>query len=226
MAKILLVEDDADTARLVSKWLGTEGHLIDHAADGKEALELLSIQEYDLLVLDWDVPNVTGVEICQSFRKSGGIAPILLLTGKTDIADKEHGLDCGADDYLTKPFHNRELSARLRALLRRPSQVQGTVLSAGNITLDPTKFEVKKDGHLIDLPPKEFALLEFLMRHPGVVFSADALLNRVWSTESEATALTVRVRVAKLRSRLDSPGHPSIIRNVFGRGYMLDGKGT
>jgi DNA-binding response OmpR family regulator len=222
MAKILVVEDDADTAQMVKSWLTDEMHLVEIAADGVVARELLSLQKYDLIVLDWDLPRLSGLEVCRQFRNEGGHTPVLMLTGKGELSEKEKGLDSGADDYLTKPFQMRELSARLRALLRRPLQCQSTVLRTGNIQLDPTTCRVTKDGQEIELAPKEYDLLAFLMRYPGEIFSPDALLTRVWSTDSEATPLTVRVRITKLRSKLDSPGMPSLIRNVYNRGYMLE----
>jgi DNA-binding response OmpR family regulator len=222
MAKILLVEDDQDIARLVTKSLVDEQHVVEHLSNGAEVLEFLRLQEYDLLILDWNLPGLSGLEICQQFRQEGGQTPILFLTGKGEISEKELGLDAGADDYLTKPFSTRELSARLRALLRRPALTHQTVLQAGDLCLDPNTCQVTKAGKTIELPPKEFALLEFFMRHPGVVFSGDALISRVWPTDSEATALSVRVRITKLRSKIDTIDKPSLIRNVFNRGYVFD----
>jgi DNA-binding response OmpR family regulator len=167
------------------------------------------------------MPGKTGVEICKEYRANGGIGVVIMLTGKTNISDKEEGLDAGADDYLTKPFHPRELSARLRALLRRPRAMKAEVFQAGDIVLEPKSCRVTKGGKEILLLPKEFALLEFLMRNPNEVFSADALLNKVWSKESENSPDTVRVHITKIRSKIDSPDQESLIKTVHRVGYKL-----
>ncbi len=222
MAKILLVEDDRNLAITVKDWLEFEHHLVEAVEVGTEALELAQSYEYDLIILDIELPKMNGLEVCQKYRQGGGQAPILMLTGRGSIPDKETGLDAGADDYLTKPFHLKELSARVRALLRRPGQVAGNTLKAGNLVLDTTSYKVLKDGQEIHLPRMEFALLEFLMRHQGQVFSTEALLDRVWTSDSEKSPETIRTSVKKLRSKIDTDGQPSIIRNVHGVGYKLE----
>ncbi|HEY9784881.1 MAG TPA: response regulator transcription factor [Candidatus Obscuribacterales bacterium] len=222
MAKILLVEDDSEVADVVKDWLVDEHHVVDVVGSGAEALNRLRFDKYDVLVLDWGLPDLSGIEICKRFRSAGGQSPVLMLTGKSEISDKETGLDAGADDYLTKPFHPRELSARIRALLRRPAELKENVLKVGDIEVDPKGFRVTKAGQEVHLLPKEFALLEFLMRHPNQVFSPEALLDRVWSAESEASPDTVRVHITKLRSKLDSEGAPSLIRTLHRQGYKLE----
>lgn len=222
VAKILLVEDDSEVSDVVKDWLTDEHHVVDVVGLGKEAIERLRFDKYDVLVLDWNLPDLDGVQVCKSFRASGGSTPVLMLTGKTEISEKEEGLDAGADDYLTKPFHPKELSARIRALLRRPTDLKGNVLKVGDVTLNPQSFKVMKGITEVYLLPKEFALLEFLMRHPSQVFSPEAILERVWSAESEASPDTVRVHITKLRSKLDSEGKPSLIRTLHRQGYMLD----
>lgn len=222
MAKILVIEDDHRLARVVEDWLNEDGYKVDLVDNGKDAQERLSSHSYDLLIVDWGLPDTTGISICKQYRENGGSAAILMLTGKGAVTDKEEGFDAGADDYLTKPFHPRELSARLRALLRRPRELQENILHAGDLTLDPQGCRVTKAGKEIQLLPKEFALLEFLMRHPNQVFAADALLDKVWSKESENSPDTVRVHITKLRSKIDTEGEPSMIKTLHRIGYKLE----
>ncbi|HMO23852.1 MAG TPA: response regulator transcription factor, partial [Candidatus Melainabacteria bacterium] len=177
----------------------------------------------DVIIMDLTLPKMDGIEVCKNFRQQGGETPILILTGRGTVPDKELGFDAGADDYLTKPFHLKELSARIRALLRRPKDFAGEVLKAGNISLDIGSHTVTKEGKDIHLPRMEFALLEFLMRHKGQVFSAEALLDRVWTGDSDKSPETIRTSVKKLRSKIDTKGEPSLIRNVHGVGYKLEG---
>lgn len=222
MAKILLVEDDPEVCEVVSDWLIDEHYTIDVVNSGTEAIERLRFDKYDVLIFDWQLPDTTGIEICKRFRSKGGNTPVLMLTGKSEITDKETGLDAGADDYLTKPFHPRELSARVRALLRRSGELKQNVLTCGDIELDPQGFKVTKDGKEVPLLPKEFALLEFFLRHPNQVFSPEALLDRVWSAESEASPDTIRVHITKLRGKIDTEGQPSIIKTLHRQGYKLE----
>jgi two-component system, OmpR family, response regulator len=221
--KILLVEDDKDLALLVSEWLHAENYSLDIAHDGKEGYEFLRQGHYDVVILDWDLPRMSGLEICQKYRSNKGVSPILMLTGKSQISEKEQGLDAGADDYLAKPFHMRELSARLRALGRRPTTVVSNVLTVGNLELDAVKHRLSKDGADVHLLPKDFALLEFLMRHPDEIFSSEAILQRVWNLDTEATSDAVRTSVKRLRKKLDESDDEdsSIIENVRRIGYRL-----
>src|SRR5262249_13766012 len=144
MSRILLVEDDQDLAQRIIKWLTVERHSVEHVSNGREALEYLDGRQYDVIVLDWQLPEVQGLDVCKQYRSTGGATPILMLTGKGEVTDKESGLDAGADDYLTKPFHPRELSARLRALSRRPTAVVSDQLRAGDIILQSSTFTVMK----------------------------------------------------------------------------------
>ncbi len=222
MAKVLVIEDDNSLSRMIKDWLTIEHHNIETVADGKQGLEKLQYYQYDLVIMDWQLPGMEGVEILREFRKGGGITPVLMLTGKNTIVDKEAGLDSGADDYLTKPFHMKELSARIRALLRRPQVMVGNTLTVGKFSLDPSNHVVTRDGVELKLLPKEFALLEFLMRHPNQVFSADALLNRVWASESDATIDALTSCIKRLRKKIDAEGESSPIRTVHGVGYKLE----
>jgi len=221
MAKILLVEDDRDLAGMVLDWLKFDHHLVEAVHAGDEAEDMIKAYQFDVIILDWELPKVSGVEILRNFRNTGGQTPVLMLTGKTNIQEKELGLDAGADDYLTKPFHMKELSARLRALLRRPAATVGNVLKARSLALEPNNFRVTKNGADIQLLPKEFALLEFLMRHSDQVFSADALLDRVWKSESDVSPETVRTCLKRLRRKIDAEGEQSIIQTLHGVGYKL-----
>src|SRR4030095_15121453 len=204
MAKILLVEDDVQLSRTVKGWLSLEHHSVETVQSGQDALDMLAVYQYDLIVLDWQLPGLSGLELCKEFRSQGGLTPILMLTGKSAIAEKEAGLDAGSDDYLTKPFHMKELSARVRALLRRASGMTSNVLSAGKLVLDPSLYRVTVNGEEIHLQKREFALLEFLMRNPNKVFSAEALLERVWASETDATPFAIRTCMMRLRRKIES----------------------
>ncbi len=222
MPKVLLVEDNTDLTTLISESLKHD-YSLDISHNGAEGLEYLRVGRYDVIILDWELPEISGVEICRKFRASGGITPVLMLTGKSQIDDKEQGLDAGADDYLTKPFDVRELAARLRALSRRGSTATTNMLLLRDLQLDPVKHTLTKAGQSVHLLKKDFALLEFLMRYPDEIFSTDALLERVWSFDSEATSEAVRTSVKRLRKALDDGADESdsIIENVRRVGYRL-----
>lgn len=222
MAKILVVDDDVELAEGLVEWLTEDDHVIDTAKNGEEGLALMDRFPYDIIVLDWTMPGMAGLEVCQRYRNMGGIAPIIMLTARGEIKDKESALDSGADDYLVKPFQPRELSARIRALLRRPRAVQSDVIQIGNMTMDLQGFKVTRAGHELSLSKKEFALLEQFMRHPGHVFSIDALIDKIWSSEKEASPDTVRVHLTRLRGKVEIDGLPTLLKTVHGVGYKLD----
>jgi signal transduction histidine kinase len=192
MAKLLLVEDDSNTVDFVSEWLAQDHYVLEVVKDGADALHRLLTCEYDLILLDWDLPNLSGFEVCRQYRQQGGMTPIIMLTGHGTITDKEAGLDVGADDYLTKPFNLKELSARIRAHLRRASSQTSNVLKMNGLELDAVNYRLSKNGAEIHLLPKEFALLEFLLRNPDKVFSGDALMQRIWQSESDASNSALR----------------------------------
>ncbi|HEY9784785.1 MAG TPA: response regulator transcription factor [Candidatus Obscuribacterales bacterium] len=222
MAKVLVIEDEPDFSELIASYLKSEHYTVEVVDSGEEGLDRLKFYKYDVIILDWVLPGVSGVEVCRAFRGTGGTTPILMLTSKKHVDEKEAGLDAGADDYLTKPFELKELSARVRALLRRPSAFSGSVLKVGNLELEPNSFRVTRNGEEISLLPKEFALLEFLMRHPNQVFSPEAILDRVWASESEASPETIRTYIKRLRKKLDVEGKPSMLSTVHGVGYKLE----
>ncbi len=207
----------------ISSLLHSQNHICDSAKNGSEANAYLKLYDYDLIILDWNLPGLTGVELLRNYRAGNGSTPVLMLTAHTDVADKETGLDSGADDYLTKPFHPKELSARVRSLLRRPRTLSSAVLKTSGLELDPVANSVSFDGKEIKLLPKEFNLLEFLMRHPNQTFSSEALAVRVWSAEQQITPDSVRTYIKRLRRKLaeSSPQGESIIQNVYGVGYKL-----
>lgn len=220
MAKILVVEDDKDLSEVLRFTLTNKGHSVQLCSSGSEAHDVLRIYSFDLVILDWMMPQVSGIDVLKAFRDRGGKTPILMLTAKSSIDDMETGLDAGADDYLTKPFHARELLARVRALLRRPNSLAGTILSAGDVTIDPISCKVTKGGEDIHLRPKVYSLLEFFMRHPKQVFSADGILERVWMDDSTASLDTVRTHIKLLRQSVDPDS--SMIKTIRNRGYILD----
>lgn len=221
MPKILIVEDDLQVAVSVKDWLLFEKYLVEHVTTGSQALDMIKAYDYDLVILDINLPMLSGLEVCRRYRDGGGACPILMLTGQDAVDDRANGLDAGADDYLTKPFHLKELSARVRALLRRPGEIVSNVLKAGNLVLDSTKHSLIINGEQVHLPRMEFALLEFLMRHQDQIFSASTLLERVWTADSEKSPETIRTTIKKLRNKIDTDGVPSLIQNVHGVGYKL-----
>lgn len=222
MAKILVVEDEIDLATPMRDWLAREQHLVELVVNGAEALERLRIYKFDLIILDLMIPGINGMQVCKCFRADGGTTPILMLTAKSAIEDKEAGLDAGADDYLTKPFHLKELSARVRALLRRHSNASSKELQLGDLILDVAGRKVTFKGKKIHFVPREFSLLEFLMRHPNQVFSAEALLDRVWASDTLASPDTIRTYIKILRKKLGEEGKDSLIRTVHGVGYKIE----
>lgn len=221
MAKILLLEDEQALADIVLDWLSSQSYMVDWVNLAAEAKLRLRVYQYDLVILDVNLPDGNGVEVCRDFRGGGGVTPVLMLTGRNKVQEKALGLDAGADDYLTKPFHMDELAARVRALLRRPAAFVGAVLKHGDLELNTSTHRVTKAGTEIQLLPKEFSLLEFLMRHSGQVFSADALIERLWPTDSEASPDAIRIYITRLRNKIDTKGEVSHISTMRGVGYRL-----
>jgi OmpR-family two-component system manganese-sensing response regulator len=222
MAKVLIVEDDLALQRMISDWLTLEHYNLETAADGKDAIEMLKFYQYDVVILDWQLPGMSGIEVIREYRSAGGKAPVLMLTGKSAIPDKEEGFDSGVDDYLTKPFHMKELSARLRALLRRPNTLVTEALQIGPLNMDRRTHTVLLGGKEVDLKPTEYALLEFLMRHPGQVFAPEALLDRVWSSQSDSSVDALTTCIKRLRKKITVEGQESVIKTIYGVGYKLE----
>ena len=217
---VLLVEDEPGITMILTDRLDLEGYEVDTAEDGDTGLQKALNGKYDLIVLDVMLPKKSGFEVCRTLRQNNIMTPVLMLTARGNVVDKVTGLQIGADDYLTKPFHMKELGARVRALLRRPAAVNSNVLEAGNITIDTAKYRVTVNGEPMTLVPREFQLLEFFMRHPNQVFSPEALLNRVWPSDSEATTEALRTALKRLRKKVDPDGN--LLRTVHGVGYILE----
>ncbi len=222
MPKILLSDDDVQLCNVIKGWLLLDNHNVEMVHNGSDALERLKISEYDLIVLDLTMPLMNGIEVLSRFRADGGITPVLLLTGQDSIQDKERGFDTGADDYLTKPFHGKELTARIRALLRRPPVYTGNVLTFAYLALDRNNYAVIVDGQKISLLPKEFDLLEFFMRNSNRVFAPEAILTKVWAADSDATVDAVTTCIKRLRRKIDVDGKPSLINTIRGAGYKME----
>lgn len=221
MAKILLAEDDRDLSEVICFALQSKKHIVQPVYDGVECLAYLRTSSFDLIILDWMMPGKSGIEVCREYRARGGTTPVLILTARTTIDDRESGLDSGADDYLTKPFDQRELFARVRALLRRPDTMVGDVLRVGVIEMDTVRGLVTVGGTEVALRPKEYSLLEFFLRHPNQAFSTNAILDRVWMDDALATPDNLKTHVKLLRRKLDIAGGAAQLRTVKGRGYMM-----
>jgi two-component system OmpR family response regulator len=220
VAKILLVEDDSNVADAVQEVLRFEGYIVDTVDNGKDAIYRLKYHSYDVMIIDWGLPDMSGIEVCAQYRQTGGNLPIIMLTGRGGIDDKVIGLDYGADDYLTKPFDSDELTARVRAILRRPRAMISTVLEAHGVQLNTASQTVTINNEPVVLQAQEFALLECLLRHKNQVLSIESLIDKVWSTDSEVSPDAVRQCVTRLRKKLDKSLAP-VITTVVGLGYSV-----
>jgi DNA-binding response OmpR family regulator len=216
---VLVAEDDQRLARVIERVLTEEGHIVDVAFDGEDALALATEGAFDVLVLDVMMPGLDGFQVLEGLRQRGVGTPVLLLTARGEIEDRVRGLDLGADDYLTKPFAFAELLARIRAQGRRTQPLRTRMLTAGGIALDPDRHEVRRDGRAVELGPTEFRLLEHLMRHPGQTLSRQSILHAVWGYTNEPLESTVDLYVHYLRQKL---GHDSV-KTIRGVGYRLGG---
>ncbi|NUS73153.1 MAG: response regulator transcription factor [Corynebacteriales bacterium] len=216
--RILVVEDEQILADAITSGLRREAIAADATYDGASALELATVNAYDVIILDRDLPELHGDEVCQRLVAAGNPARIIMLTASSDVSDRVAGLSLGADDYLPKPFTFTELVARVRALARRPTAVVPPVLTRRGIRLDPARREVFRDGKYVALRRKEFAVLEELLRANGTVVSAEQLLEKVWDENADPFTNVVRVTMMNLRKRL---GEPSVIDTVSGVGYQV-----
>ncbi|MEO1295722.1 MAG: response regulator transcription factor [Cyanobacteria bacterium J06636_16] len=220
--RILLVEDDDRIAVPLMEDLRHQQHVIDLAQDGLMGWECTQIVEYDLILLDLMLPKLDGVSLCKRLRTRGYSGFVLMLTAKDTTTDRVIGLDAGADDYLVKPFELEELAARIRALSRRPPQLQQSVLRHGNLVLNPATHSVTYTGHTLELTPKEFLILHYFMRHPGQVFTRAMILDKLWELDRDSGEGTVRTHITNLRRKLERAGnHDSFIETVYGVGYRL-----
>lgn len=222
--KVLVVEDEQRIADYIKKGLELKSYIVDVSYNGEDGLAMAASENYDVIVLDRMLPQIDGLEICRQLRKQDNNTPILMLTAKTTVDDRVEGLDSGADDYLGKPFAFVELIARIKALARRPQdKITTTKLSSHGLTLDTKNYEVVRSGEIINLSKKEYALLEFMLRHQGQIFNAEQLAQQVWSYDSDVLANTAQVYIGYLRKKIDKafPQEKPLIKTVRGFGYKL-----
>jgi len=222
---VLIVEDEAPLVTLLRYNLEKQGFRVEDAGDGGEALTRITEAPPDLLLLDWMLPTVSGIEVCRQLRRrpSTRTLPIIMLTARAEDQDAVRGLDTGADDYITKPFSTEALIARIRALLRRSGTVPTKLkLNFHDISLDPASHRVLRNGRVLHLGPTEFRLLEFFLRHPKRVFSREDVLNAVWGRDIHVEPRTVDVHIRRLRKAINGPGEIDIVRTVRAAGYALD----
>jgi DNA-binding response OmpR family regulator len=220
--KILLVEDDELLAGVVAEFLTDHLHIVDVVLDGESAWNQIRILEYDLILLDVMLPELDGIHLCKRMRSHGYSVPVLMVTARDTSTDKVMGLDAGADDYMVKPLDFPELLARIRALLRRGSSVSSSILEWGDLQLDPATYEVSYKGKTLRLTPKEYKLLELLLRSGRRVLSRGTLIERIWSVENPPEEGTVKTHIKSLRKKLKLVGAPrDLIETVHGVGYRL-----
>lgn len=222
--RILVVEDEHRIGTTIKKGLELEKYAVDLAFDGRDGLDMATTEEYDCLIIDIMLPGIDGISICKKLRQTGIHTPILILTAKSQIEDKILGLNSGADDYLTKPFSFEELLARVRALIRRPSGSQNPVLKTGDLELDTISYLVKRGGREISLSGKEYSLLEYLMRHSGIIISKEQIISHVWNYDDDILPNTVEVYIRKLRQKIETPfkNKKLILKTIRGFGYKIE----
>jgi OmpR-family two-component system manganese-sensing response regulator len=223
MAKILVVDDDIELGEALADHLGVQGQTVEVCCSGEDALQLLGSFHYELIILDWSLPGMSGEEVCKKFRQQGGQTPIIFLTGRGDIHFLESGLGAGADDYLSKPFDIRELTARVKSLLKRRTGAFSPELQIADLHLDVEARSITVGTTVVALRSKEISLLEFLMRNTNRVYSAQQLLEAVWPADAEVTTGSVRTWMNLLRQKLAEAGKPDLIETVPRSGYTIRG---
>ncbi|HCS78886.1 TPA: DNA-binding response regulator [Patescibacteria group bacterium] len=219
--RILVIEDDHRIATAVKKGLEQEAFAVDVAFDGEVGFDLASTETFDVIILDLMLPKLDGISLTKKLRAENIHTPILMLTAKGQVDDKVAGLNSGADDYLAKPFAFTELLARIRAMSRRPTSRIAEILTVADLELNTINYEVKRNGKLITLSRKEFALLEFLLRHVNTIVTKDQIMNHVWEYDADILPNTVEVYIGYLRNRIDKPFATQLIRTVRGFGYKI-----
>ena len=220
--KLLVVEDEEMLSRSIAKGLGILGYAVDCAYDGEEALYLYELNEYDLMILDLNLPKLDGMEVLRRIRSQDEEFRVLILSARNTLEDKVSGLDGGSNDYLTKPFDFKELEARIRSLLRRSFTTKNTMLVCGCLQLDTAAKKVRCSGQEIELTRKEYALLEYLMVHGGKMVSAEELIEHAWDSETDLFSNSFRFHIHSLRKKLDAAGAEGYIVNQRGHGYRLE----
>lgn len=218
-----MVEDEHKIAGSIRKGLEQESYAVDLAFDGEEGFDLASSEDYDLIILDILLPKMDGIQVCSKLRSAQIHTPIIMLTAKGQVEDKVAGLDSGADDYLTKPFAFEELLARIRALIRRPKNTVGAKLNFEDLELDTLTYEVNRGGKLISLTAREYAILEYLLRHPNQVIKKEQIINHIWDYDADVLPNTVEVYIGYLRDKIDRPfpDKKNLILTIRGFGYKL-----
>ncbi|MEX1253155.1 MAG: response regulator transcription factor [Dehalococcoidia bacterium] len=219
--RVLLVEDEPRIADFISRGLTEEGYAVDVASDGEEALDWPELVDFDVIVLDVMLPLRDGIDVCRTLRQRGARTPILMLTAKDAVEDRVRGLDSGADDYLVKPFAFAELLARVRALLRREQAVHGSLLQVDDLELDTATRTASRGGEPIELTTKEYAILEYLMRHPSQVLTRTMIAEHVWNYDFDAESNVIDVHVRNLRRKIDDSFQAKLLQTVRGAGYRI-----
>ncbi len=219
--RILIVEDDRKIGTFLQKGLRQEQYAVDLCRDGEEAVYLVQLNSYDVVILDIMLPGKDGFTVCKELREKSVLTPILMLTAKDSLEDKIAGLSEGADDYLTKPFSFGELVARIRALLRRSQDYKTGVLQAGDLVMDPLRRIVSRGGKNIGLTGKEYALLEYLLRNKGRVMSQSMIIEHVWDMNYEGASNMVNVHISHLREKIDKNAKVKLIKTIRGQGYQI-----
>jgi len=219
--RVLLVEDESKLAHVIEKGLEEESFAVETVRDGEQALERARQTAYDLIILDVMLPGIDGLAVCRELRAGGNLTPILILSARGMVEDRVRGLEVGADDYLTKPFAFMELSARIRAILRRRQPADLLLLRVGDLTLDPISRVVKRGHRRVDLSQKEYALLEYLMRHAGQVVTRAMIAERVWDFDFDRLTNVIDVYVNHLRNKIENGPEPRLIHAVRGSGYVM-----
>ncbi len=221
--RILVIEDEHKIANSIKKGLEQESYAVDVAFEGQRGFDLASSEEYDLIILDLLLPNIDGLTICRNLRQKNIHTQIIMLTAKGQISDKVAGLDAGADDYLTKPFAFEELLARVRALTRRPKESTGSILSCEDLTLNTLTYQVKRGDGIIKVSSKEYALLEYLMRHKNQVLTKEQIIAHIWNYDADVLPNTVEVYIGYLRNKIDRSfsDKPALIQTARGFGYKI-----
>jgi two-component system, OmpR family, response regulator len=224
--RILLIEDEEKIAIAIKKVLEQETYAVDVVGTGVDGLDMATIEDYDLIILDRMLPDMDGKDVCTSLRNNGKHTPLIMLTAKRQLQDKIDGLDAGADDYLVKPFAFEELLARIRSLIRRPKESLHTILSTVDLEMDTQTFEVRRNNTPIRLSSREFALLTYLLRHKNRIVSKDQIISNVWNYDADVVANTVEVYISNLRKKIDLgfPDLPRLIHTVKGFGYKIGEK--